>query len=507
MIRVLIAEDELLPRIGLKSLIDWEAQGYELVGECDNGQIALEKARELRPDIVITDIKMPVLSGIELMNRIKQENLPCKFIALSGYDDFEYVRQALVQGAEDYLLKLEMNREALLGVLNRTKEKIFAERKQAQEKEKKDLLYARNFSKLREQFLLDCAHGDLTDPAELARKMEELEVGLPPENLLCFLLRLSPPDAEMQPLVPSSALGMVKNVAREYGKAGIVPMRGRIAGILSLNSRDGTAVSRMADNFRFVLKNALNLDPQVVCSKVFDGFGGIPEAFASLRGLLAEKNPDQLMIPLERDLRLLEKALKSCEREAVLENLSRIREKAAEAEDFYEERLEGVCYTVLFLVNGFCAQNRIERERIFAEREPYEEVRRMRTPADCARWLEKLGRALDAFFSGNDGSTAVMLRVRRYVCENLGRELSLDMIASAVGLSPGYLSRLFCRQSGGTLVNYISGCRIERAKELLKYSNEKIYEIARQVGYENPHYFSRIFKKHTGLTPYEYKAK
>ena len=118
MYQVAIVEDDMLSRIGLKALIPWEEHGYELIGEYENGRQALEAFRVNSPDIAIIDIKMPVMDGVELLRALKEEGIRAKCIVLSAYDDYEYVREALRIGAVDYFLKMQMEPDSLLELLD-----------------------------------------------------------------------------------------------------------------------------------------------------------------------------------------------------------------------------------------------------------------------------------------------------------------------------------------------------------------------------------------------------
>jgi two-component system response regulator YesN len=150
--RIIIADDEILARVGIKSLIPWREHGYELIGECENGKKAYDMAKELLPDIIVTDIKMPVMNGIELIRALKAENKDIKFIVLSSYDDFEYVKEAMKLGAEDYILKLQMEPEGLLKVLQNVCNKIVQEKNEKRRKND-------NMPLMQEKFLKDLIFG------------------------------------------------------------------------------------------------------------------------------------------------------------------------------------------------------------------------------------------------------------------------------------------------------------------------------------------------------------
>ena len=124
MYKVLIVDDEMLARVGIKSLISWEKEGFTIVGEADNGEKALSEIDRLKPDIIITDYKMPIMDGIQLLLRCKEKKIPAAFLVLSAYSDYEYVRSTLKNGAVDYLLKLELEPDSLLQALYKAAEQV-----------------------------------------------------------------------------------------------------------------------------------------------------------------------------------------------------------------------------------------------------------------------------------------------------------------------------------------------------------------------------------------------
>lgn len=128
MIKVLIADDELVVRIGLKTTIDWEANGFTIVGEAVNGKDAVELFHKLNPDILVTDIKMPIMDGLDVIRQLKSEHCMFKALILSHYDDFDFARKAINLGASDYILKTELTEQKLLASLSQLAEQLAEER-------------------------------------------------------------------------------------------------------------------------------------------------------------------------------------------------------------------------------------------------------------------------------------------------------------------------------------------------------------------------------------------
>lgn len=183
--RILIADDDTMVRIGLKTVINWEENGFVLVGEAANGLEAMQLVQEKKPDIVITDIKMPGMDGIELIRQLRQQSTPPEILVLSSYDEFELVKQALKLGARDYLLKLNLNPEELLHSLRA----IAAENTAASPLFSGDDEKSRAL--LRQNFLWDVVSNYYMNGQQLEQSMRELEIHLEGRPVYCMVIKVA----------------------------------------------------------------------------------------------------------------------------------------------------------------------------------------------------------------------------------------------------------------------------------------------------------------------------
>ncbi len=182
-IRVLIADDDTMVRIGLKTIIDWEKNGFVLVGEAQNGVQALELAEKWQPDIIITDIKMPGMDGIALIRELKRRKCPAKILVLSSYDDFDLVKQAIKLGADDYLLKLNLEPQELIAALDESARTLELH-------DKEEFVSDRHTQRLlRQHFLKDIVSNFYISEEQLRRSMQEMGVFLDGENVVCLILK------------------------------------------------------------------------------------------------------------------------------------------------------------------------------------------------------------------------------------------------------------------------------------------------------------------------------
>lgn len=405
MLKVIIVDDEAVVRIGLKSMIDWQGAGFELVGEAENGEKALALIQNQKPDIVLTDIKMPGMNGLELISYPYKHEKPI-FIVLSSYDDFHYVKGALKAGAQDYLLKLEVTPELLLEIMNHAARQCGISMEPEKGKKTEGSLH----DTMRNIFY------DLISDVPLSEKRRETFLkpfgGPPePEAFGCLILRVMDPnkfdsisDTELH-MLNTSVINIVEEILNEYYKgyciAGyhgsyyvvFVPENG-----MSGWERPFAQIDELKLRITTLIAQYLNLNITAKAGSGGNGIAGAKEAYA--------------------------KALSG----------------------FDESEMGG-----------------------------------------DSHWL--VSKALG------------------YINAHFQENICLDDVARHVGLSESYLSKILKQGTGKSYSKLLIQARIERAKYLLGSTEEKVYEVSRQVGYSNPYYFDRIFKSIAGVSPSDYRNR
>ncbi len=282
--KVLLVDDEAVVRIGLKSMIDWNQNGFELVGEAANGEKALELIYSKRPDIVLTDIKMPAMDGLELISYPFEEELrPC-FLVLSSYDDFKYVKGALKAGATDYLLKLEMTPEKLLETLSGVRESL-AHRARGAEREG-----AGSHHRTIRNTFFNLISGVSLSPRDEAAFLELLSDGTEKQNFGCLVLKsmdlhkfdtISETDLHM---LNSAVVNIVEEVLHEYCRAFcIAGHRGVYYGVFAAESENRTYSEEFCVRIPILLAQYLNLN--VKAGAEWGGWGteGVLRAYRKLK--------------------------------------------------------------------------------------------------------------------------------------------------------------------------------------------------------------------------------
>ena len=527
-IRVLIADDDTMVRIGFKSIIDWEKNGFVLVGEAKNGTEALEMIARTCPDIVITDIKMPGMDGIALIETLKKNGNTARILVLSSYDDFDLVKKALKLGAEDYLLKLNLDPADLIASLHEVVKKGLATRVP----DDREATQGRTL--LREKFLRDVVSNFYTSETELEQSMREIGIQLDGPDLYCLFLKIGDlyRFEDMTDEAYSTLRFSVVNIAEEiandvfyaYGFAGktgefyiLAAPRG------GSPDKNSVLAYKTAVRMRGMLAEYLSVTCVIGIGRGGAGLAGIQQAYRHAVSAVQHRFYTEQEGVLEWDgqppavgdqafsLADIHTRLYECLRESDTNALRTLFTEIENDIDGLDQ--EAVCNAAVEL--AFYVQEYFDRLHISAEKylpdsfRSYRELIHMENLRQVRQWLQQLcenlaqliGREKEARYPGII-SEAVAL-IDQHFCENL----SLVEVASHLNLNPSYFSTLLKKYTGCSFTELIGQRRIEQAKKQLCGSNEKIYKIGRSVGYDDKCYFNRIFKQMVGVSPGEYRER
>lgn len=532
MLKVFLAEDEFIIREGIKNNIDWQAHGYEFCGEASDGELAFPLIQKTRPDILITDIKMPFVDGLALSRLVKKELPETEIIILSGYEEFDYAKEAIQIGVARYLLK-PINGETLLQEIDSVAEIILGKQK---EKE------------IREKYQKEMEENSLRDQMDLFQHLVTGDCSM--EELLSVADKL---DLKIMAPWYSIVLLKIQSMKHDYEEysGSIVVVDERIA---KLAEPEHVLVFDRALEGRAFLFKADSEEELLAYQKEYLGdvkevlsgyanlryFGGIGTPVNRLREIPASFE-DASHAFAHRYL-----VAESC----ILDSSLLMQEGAAEQEDFrisavnpeqidrakMQEFLRtGDLDEVIYFVDEFFGKldGGAMKSRIFRQ------YITMDAYFSIADFLKGLGLQKDEIEAPDQDSSilqdeksamdyivrimnkALVLREKKassryedvvsevihYIEDNYAQEeLSLNLLASHVNFSPNHLSMIFSQQTGQTLIRYLTDYRMNRAKELLRCSSKKSSVISMEVGYKDPHYFSYLFKKTQGMTPTQYRG-
>lgn len=533
-IKVFLVEDEVIIRSGVKKSINWEQEGYEFVGEASDGELAYPMILKEKPDILITDIRMPFMDGLELSRLVKKELPDIKILILSGYDEFEYAKKAIKIGVTEYLLK-PISAAKLTEVLNAVAETI------RQENEEKNLLET-YFAEMRENTERDKMRlfekllmGDLS-MGEILEEGERFGMNL---GASCYKIVLFKILANLENHVYAEqmvdACSAVEQAASMM-EGVYVFQRGVEGWAFLLTAQDEKSMEESAKILYQNLKQAMKNYTQL---EYFGGIGSTVPRIRSLKQSFREadrafaarfvEEANQIISQKEFEKSQMEEGLKmqgvvqiGKSREMLQKFLSNgTREEVKAFSDAYISRIEeenirstmvrqyvviDVCIVILSFCERISSANRLQEEA--------EELQKMMQKIHSLSEIKKyvvrlLNEAIELRDAESGRRYSDLIAAAKKEIENhyMTEEISLNTVAISVGMSPSYFSSIFSKEAGKTFVEYLTEVRIEKAKEFLMCSSMKTSEIGYEVGYKDPHYFSYIFKKVQGCSPKEYRAR
>jgi two-component system response regulator YesN len=529
-IKLLIVDDETVIRKGLRTSIDWDLYGIHVVGEAKNGQEALEKALTLRPEIILTDIRMPIMDGLTFISAVRAKLPAAKIIVLSGYDEFEYAQRALRLGVSDYLLK-PFGAEELLELILRLKEKLLAEQKQLEQAvHTRSIMEKNRLTTQAEliQALLDAAYDDYTPIFEKAR-LVQLNLDGPFYQVVVFniddqeLLTANLPHKEKD-FIKSSALNIAGEVLQQYWDGAFCPSEpDYFVGLVNLTENPERPLVEVCREIQATVRKYLKFTISIGIGAPYNSVKRIPDSYQEALRALGQKvyqGKNSLihiqdlppvpaaMLPIHpagEEMELL-KALKSLD-EARIDSLLEATFAAFRRKQSALEEVKNYCIKLAYLSIYTLEAMGVQAEHpLGAEPNLYVAVRHYETMADLEGWLRSLlGKLLQNLNSYKAQKyKQVISQAIEYLQQHYQESVTLKTLADAVYVSPNYLSRIFKEETGENFVEWLNKFRIERAKELLRDRRLKTYEIAEKVGYSDYKYFSYNFKKYTGRSTRQY---
>ena len=527
--RVLLADDEEEIRSGISRKIDWASLGFRLVGEAANGEEALELAEQLRPDVVLTDIKMPFLDGLELCRRLRVSLPGARLVVFSGFDDFEYARQAVGAGVSEYILK-PINAPELTQVLENLRRQLDRQQLERQDMETLRRRYEESLPILRELFYTRLLSGQLP-PDQVQERAARYEIELPGGLWTAALVHADPPGEREGSARDELALLSVQSFLTQHfsleGCAARAVLCGDTAALLvQLSGEDRLyplleELERLSLLSRSYLGLSLTAGVGLPCQGPEELHRSVEGARSALdyRALAEggriiyigdlEPQPAADLSLGEEELRALSAAIKlgtpeQVDREVrvLMERLQRLAPSLTQYRLFLLELV--TCLVRLARTGGVSVEEvfgpGFPAGTAFSELSSLEELGRWLRER-CGRLQELMGRRR------TDSAWKLVEQAKDYIAAHYSDErLSVELLCSHIHLSPTYFSTLFKREVGMSFTAYVTQVRMEQALRLLRDSDEKTYRIAEQTGYSDPNYFSYVFKRRFGLSPSKYRA-
>ncbi len=504
--RVLLAEDDVLNRVAIKSLIDWNALGFEIYGVVENGKEALDILEQQTVHVVITDIKMPIMNGLELIQKIRERDLNLEIIVLSSYDDFELVRSAFKHNIEDYILKNELTPQRMTEYLCKIKEKF--ERLNitgdaVREDELKAYIKGNELvinCKLEKYY---CVIVSVCDVKAARRKISGYEQGF--LSVLSEIIKQMPNirnRSDIADYTDTSILICYKT--EEISTVKLESLCRQIIQVIKAYSNIDVyiGVSDWTERGKDLRKSI----QKAVDRSTFFWIFGKESVFLedeideiNLMSLFSRKKEySDVMSSFELldDDKLFD-SQSNIFREKIYEDIAEVKKRC----------LELIYYEATMLVNiGDNIWSAWNSRVNFKEK-----LDRLTESASVIMWITNFNCWIMDYLkniSRSETGREDMDIILRYIKSNYNNSnLSLNEVASIIGLNERYFSSKFKKELGITYVEYVTNIRVEASKNLLKNTNMKLTEISAAVGYNNVEHFVRVFKKKIGYAPREYGKK
>ena len=460
MYRVIIADDEPVIRRGLRETIEWDALGLEIAGEAADGTEALELIREIRPEILITDIRMPEMDGIQLIREVRELEMNVKITILSGYSDYDYLKAAIRLGVDNYLLK----------------------------------------------------------PIDNEEKAEFLHIPLDAAHYLCAVCSMS------QQIPVERREQFFRNIITEKGNArqmAFMDADGNLALLLAFDDEaaDRSSMQQELDALAERAAREQGIPLMIGAGRLADGAGKIRDSYESAREALEygaflknggviwsddvpeTSRTEQISDPV--DYELMKGHIRKGEQEALKGYLEETLNAAVTEAGASHRQIRNLmmhiavrmtdCFRTIYgSMNAFREPEGFDFARLFA----------LRNYRDMQGWLFQL---CDGLFAANrtllGRSTSIVGMAVDYITEHFREGVTLRQVAADCHVNTSYLGQIFRKETGSAFTDYVNTLRIQEAGRLLADPTLKVYEIAQQVGFTDYHYFLKIFKKVTGRSP------
>lgn len=524
--KILIVDDEPLARIGIQTMLNL-IDNVEVIGSAPNGQVALVLIEQKTPDIVITDIKMPVMNGIELMEYIyKNVDVKPVFVVLSSYDEFEYVRAAIRYEACYYLMKMELDLTNLTLVLDKAFEILERRSKQYAAETH---LQAENIFINRFYFnLLNYAFNNEEDILKTSSNYNQKLNASIYVTIAAHIDTVLFSKIDQRYNLYLSVMNTAKTAISMYMNCHLVAWSQDTIGII-LMLNDRAEIKELCETALLeankLLHQYFNVSLTYGIGKTAENLMSLSDSFKSAIAALpsdnSKTNINQLIYHYDDHAQKSDTAV--CKADIEIQKINHRLIRSFEICDvkLFTNTIDDLSRTI-DKVNTYTSINLIsnilhviinyldEGENVLAEAfadfpQSYQTLFTCKTPAEIHSYLAYLNKYVIKKMEEqiNNSKYKIVLAAKAYIQDNIYDWLTLSKVASSIGISPNYLSTLFSTYSNLGFNDYITYLKMKKAQELLSKGNLKIYQVSEMLGFNNPHYFSKVYKKITGCSPSE----
>lgn len=536
--KVMIVDDEALVRVGIQSCIQWEKYGMEFVGQAEDGLHALSLIETTKPDIVLTDILMPNMTGLELIEQISIQYPQIKTIVLSCHNEMDAVKTAMKLGAEDYILKLSMKPDSLLEILMKVKEKIEKERLQKEEKINFESTLRANKQVIKNGLYKKLISGAIT-PAEFEKESTIMQVPLEFQQMIVIYCKIddyyyAPARSRLKDshLLSLSFLNILKEGITESAKGSFAELyEGEYLILLDASAHAAMSHAKLIELHQKInasLKRYLNITVTFSVGGRTSCLREVPGLYTKARYasgyrfyhgneniFFAGEMPDfidkEVIFDMEEE-KLLINCIHDNDEEGVKAVIDRFFNSVVSSGSTYHPmRIKTAVLNVLYIFQKVI--------------KPFEDLVFPVHDDSNSKWTEMilaaetisdLRKSLDEYITRmlqsiliirGQGTRPEIAGIKRYVFENIHKMITLDEAAKFSNLSRSHFSYIFKKEIGESFTNFVNRTKMEKAKEYMLNQNLKVYEAAEKVGIKDEAYFSKLFKKFIGVNPAQIKYR
>lgn len=532
MIKLLIVDDEPLIQVGIQSMLPWESHHIEICGTARNGKEALELIDIHQPEIVITDIKMPTMDGLELAKTCKEQygTFPL-FIILTSYEDFQLIKEAIHYDIIDYLIKLEITPSLLLNSIYKAK-KIIEEKRQTE-----DVLHTSPHSFFYDKFFISLLHNLFETPKQFSEEASYLHLNFSAPYYVvaqgCFTSCKAETEATYDNgsllLLYRSSLKMLKELIPQYLPCYLLSLDHNYFCIIFYFNEEKISqyiklIEKTLSTVFSMVHKYFNVAPTVSCGQPVQSPLSISESYQEARqihNLTTAHNPIIFFETYKQSIATtsattfnmslfkedIRKAFENYDGTMLQNTLDSIIQLFEEHPSKYLQAIDAAC-NILYLSFSLLPHGEEIITSLFDNyRDGYRSIYKQTSMPQVLSWLSHLRDGLCTYLTNNqkNQTNKIVIQVKQYINSHITEKLSLTEVASIFHITPNYLSLLFKKHSDIGFSEYISHRKIDYAKKLLAQGELKVYEIAEQLGFESAFYFSKVFKKFEGCSPRDYK--
>lgn len=534
MYKVILVDDESLIRDAISKNMKWNDLGYHLEGTCKNGKEAIEFLKEHAIDLVITDICMPFVDGLELSKHIYENNIDTKVIILSGYNEFEYAKTAVKYQVMEYVLK-PVTVSELSEILLRIKEVLTEEKNKKESLKKLTSAYNKNLPIMRTRYLNQLVKGVVKEKSdsEILNKLKELDVKisgdvfrialLVVENFEEFLAQSSEVKQDLPPFI---LYNILEEIAQEEQGLVVFQDINNDTVLLIGESSEALVMQRFQfiyDKCREILKNYFGFGITVSLGYIIKSLKQVHISYESAISALEYRflyGKNKILdirdfggmdlvknIDISEDIKKLALSVKINSKEEILSvlnyivNILRKNVLSSGKIYIYIQNILGAISNLMEsadLIDDAFSRKQNELFQSLFQKKTLDEVEKS-LGQYCLNISDSLSEQRDSF------SKKQAIIAKEYIDKNYAnQDLTLQTLCYDLAISMSYFSTIFKKHTGETFVEALTKKRMHKSMELLTNTSMKIYEIAEKVGFSDPHYFAVTFKKFTGMTPKEY---